>query len=294
MKNPKTTYGIIGYPLSHSLSPFMHNAAFKALDVPAEYKLFPLKEEELSDFFVELREKSSPIFGLNVTVPYKETVIKYLNSLSPFALEVNAVNTIVVTDDRKLIGHNTDGAGFLTHLVELGFKADNKRIAIIGAGGTTRSILTVLCLLPTRPQSIRIYNRTKENLTAMLDNLKERVDMSIVTAVDTVDELNVELADLLINTTSVGLKKDDPVLIGENVLHRDMLVYDVIYNPAETKLLALAAKKGAKISNGLGMLFFQGVLSLQHWADMTIEDRVKAKMREALNEALKKDLKWKI
>ncbi len=289
MKQPKTTYGIIGYPLGHSLSPAMHNAAFKELEVPAEYKLFPLREEELNDFFVNLHEKNSPIFGLNVTVPYKEAVIKYLDVVSPFAQEVNAVNTIVVAENRHLVGHNTDGPGFLTHLTELQFSTANKRIAILGAGGTTRAILAVLCLVPERPQSILIYNRTRSKLDAMLKDLGQRLEMSIVRAVDTIDDLNIELADLVINTTSVGMKADDPLLVNENVLHPNMLVYDVIYNPSETLLLQAARKRGANVSNGLGMLFYQGVLALQHWADMTIEERVKTKMREALDEALKKN-----
>jgi len=288
MKTSKTTYGIIGYPVEHSLSPLMHHAAFKAMGVEAEYKLFPLKEEELDGFFTNLHEKSSPIFGLNVTVPYKETVVKYMDSLSPFAQKVNAVNTIVISDDRRLIGHNTDGPGFLTHLTELGFNTRDRRIAIFGAGGTTRAIIVVLCLLPARPKTIRIYNRTKENLDKLLKDLAERCDTSIVQAVASVDELDIELADLLINTTSVGMKPDDVPLVSEEVLHRDMLVYDVIYSPQETKLLQMGKKKGAKVSNGLGMLFYQGVLALQHWADMPVNEKIKVKMREGLMEGLNK------
>src|SRR3989338_9118446 len=122
MSIPKAIYGIIGFPLEHSLSPVMHNAAFTELGVDAEYKLFPLQEEALGDFFADLREKDSPIFGLNVTVPYKEAVIKYLDIISPFAQKVNAVNTIVISSERTLTGFNTDGPGFLTHLAELGFR----------------------------------------------------------------------------------------------------------------------------------------------------------------------------
>ena len=216
MSTPKPIYGIIGFPLEHSLSPVMHNTAFKELGVDAEYKLFPLQEEELGDFFADLREKDSPIFGLNVTVPYKEAVIKYLDVLSPFAQKVNAVNTIVISPERKLTGFNTDGPGFLTHLIELGFQTGGKRVAILGAGGTTRAIVAVLCLLPERPASIKIYNRTRENLGQLLGDLGKRLDVSIVQPADSIDDLDIAMANLLINTTSVGLKANDPGLVDEN------------------------------------------------------------------------------
>ncbi len=285
MSTPKPIYGIIGFPLEHSLSPVMHNTAFKELGVDAEYKLFPLQEEELGDFFADLREKDSPIFGLNVTVPYKEAVIKYLDVLSPFAQKVNAVNTIVISPERKLTGFNTDGPGFLTHLIELGFQTGGKRVAILGAGGTTRAIVAVLCLLPERPASIKIYNRTRENLGQLLGDLGKRLDVSIVQPADSIDDLDIAMANLLINTTSVGLKANDPGLVDENLLHKGLLVYDVIYNPAETRLLKMAKKKGAKTSNGLGMLFYQGILALQHWSEAELDEDVKMIMRENLQKA---------
>ena len=284
---PKSIYGIIGFPLEHSLSPVMHNTAFKELGVDAEYKLFPLKEEELGDFFSGLHESDSPIFGLNVTVPYKETVLPYLDSLSPFALKVNAVNTIVIAPGRKLVGYNTDGPGFLAHLTELGFQTQGKRIAILGAGGTTRAIVAVLCLLPERPARITIYNRTREKLDELLEDLKKRIDIRIVAAVDSVDDLNIELADLLINTTSLGMKSGDPSPVAEEMLHKGLLVYDVIYNPSETKLLKLAKKNGAAVSNGLGMLFYQGVLAFQHWSEMLLDSHTRLKMKESLEKAMR-------
>jgi len=288
MTNPKTLYGIIGYPVEHSLSPFMHNTAFKALDVDAEYRLFPLMEDEVKPFFEDLRESNNPIFGLNVTVPYKEKVLEYCDSLTPFASRAMSVNTIVISPERKISGFNTDGPGFLAHLEELKFDVKDKRIVVLGAGGTTRAIIAALCLLPGRPASIRIYNRTMSNAQALVASLGKQINVGTVEVVPSVDDLNIELADLLINTTSVGLLGDDPGIIDEKLLHRNLLVYDVIYNPSETKLLKAARAKGAKTANGLGLLFYQGVLAFQHWANMELDEEIKAKMRKSLE--LKKEL----
>jgi len=283
-----TTYGLIGYPLGHSLSPLMHNAAFKALNVKATYELFPLKEEELESFFHDLKEKDSVIFGLNVTVPYKEKVIKYLDSLNPYAQKVSAVNTIVISEDRKLKGYNTDGPGFLAHLAEIGFVTKGKRIALLGAGGAARAVLSSLCLIPERPAQIKIYDIEHEKAERLVEDLKKSMDCDIAQAVHSIDDLNVELADVLINATPIGMKKTDIPLIDEDTLHANLCVYDLIYNPAETLLLKMAKKKGAKTSNGLGMLYYQGVLAFQHWAGVELQSGIKIKMKKALNDGLTK------
>lgn len=282
MDDNKAIYGIVGYPLAHSLSPLMHNAAFKELKVDAMYKLFPLKEEELDGFFKKLRDENSPIFGFNVTVPYKERVIEYIDNLSPLAQKIMAVNTVVINQERKLVGYNTDAPGFMAHLTELKFNFADKRIAILGAGGSARAILATLCMIPERPQWIKIYNRTSFRMEVLLADLGERIDLSIVTPVMSVDDLDIELADLLINTTSIGLQEEDESLVDASLFHRDLLVYDLIYNPKETKLLRMAKKSGARAVNGLGMLYYQGVLSFQHWANIHIDEKVKKKMRDAL------------
>ena len=281
-KSAHSTYGIIGYPVEHSLSPLLHNTAFKELKLDAVYKPFPLKENELDSFFQDLRDPQSLIFGLNVTIPYKEKVVSYCDCLSPFAEQVGAVNTIVIDDQRKIIGHNTDGPGFLAHLTELKFETHKKRVAILGAGGTTRAILAALCLIPDQPLSIRLYNRTFSNAESLVADLSSRLNMRKIHLVSSIEDLNIELADLLINTTSLGMKPSDPCLINPQLLHSDMLVYDVIYNPRETPLLKLAKEQGAKAANGLGMLFYQGVLAFQHWADVELDTSTKIKMRQNL------------
>ncbi len=283
---PPAIYGIIGNPVEHSLSPVMQNAAFKALKVNAVYKLFPLADqEELKLFMEDLKEADNPIFGLNVTVPYKQDVLPYLDSIDPLAEKLGAVNTLVIDRKRKVRGFNTDGPGFLSHLTELNFDLSGKRVAILGAGGTTRAIIGVLCLLPKGPERITLYNRTRANADTLVEEIGKKINTELVTIVDEPEDLNIELTDLLINTTNVGMKPADPLLIDPASLHKDMLVYDVIYSPVETKLLAQARLKKARTANGLGMLFFQGVLAFWHWSEVELDERVKKIMRKALEDA---------
>ena len=286
---PPAIYGIIGNPVEHSLSPVMQNAAFKALKVNAVYKLFPLSDqEELKLFMEDLKEEDNPIFGLNVTIPYKQDILPYLDSIDPLAEKIGAVNTLVIDHARKIRGFNTDGPGFLSHLTELNCDLKDKRVAVLGAGGTTRAIISVLCLLPQGPERITLYNRTRSKAEILLEELSKKIDVQKVSIVDEPEDLNIELADLLINTTGVGMKENDPLLIDPASMHKDMLVYDVIYSPSETKLLTEARQKKALTANGLGMLFYQGVLAFWHWSDVELDEPIKKIMRKSLKEGIQK------
>jgi shikimate dehydrogenase len=283
----KAIYGLLGYPLGHSLSPLMHNAAFKALEVEAEYKLFSLEEKELEGFFAGLKSDECPIFGFNVTVPYKEKAIKYIDTFNPLVEKIRAVNTVVINKKRKLIGYNTDAPGFMAHLVELGFDPAGKQIVIIGAGGAARAIIGALCLIDPRPSSIRIYDIDKEKADSLIADLGQRINVNIVENVMDAIDLDIENSDLIINATPLGYKKTDPLPVDVDLLGPHNFVYDLIYNPAETPLLKAAKARGAQTSNGLGMLYYQGVLAFQHWAEMQLDDDVKNVMREALEDGLK-------
>ncbi|MCD4780596.1 MAG: shikimate dehydrogenase [Candidatus Omnitrophica bacterium] len=287
IEHEKMLYGLIGYPVNHSLSPLMHNTAFNFLEVKAEYQLFSLKEEELEGFFKALKEEDSPVFGLNVTVPYKEKVLDYIDTMTPFAQKVQAVNTIVINNKREFIAYNTDGPGFLTHLTELGFNVLNKNIAIIGAGGASRAILTVLSLIKDRPKTIRLFDIDKGKVDYLISDLGSRFDVSIIQSVNSIDDLAIADSDLLINATPIGMKAGDPVLFEKELLHPDLFVYDLIYHPARTALLQMAEEVGAPTANGLGMLFYQGVLAFQHWADIQLDQEVKQLMWQALESGLK-------
>jgi len=271
----KRIYGLIGLPLKHSLSALMHNAAFKALNINAEYKLFEIRPQEVDDFMARLDENN--ISGLNVTVPYKEKVLKFvkLDPESSFLKQVQAVNTIVKKDG-TWTGFNTDIAGFSRHLKEQ-FDPAGKRAAILGAGGAAKAVAYVLASLNAKTISIFDIDRQKSgNISAMIKDIFPGFP---IYPVDNIEGLEIKDKDLLVNTTPVGLKEEDPCLVKSGQLHSNLFVYDLIYNPAQTKLLVLAKQAGARTSNGLGMLLYQGMLSFRVW---TGQDAPRQAMEEAL------------
>lgn len=278
---PPRIYGLVGYPVQHSFSPALHNAAFKALKINAKYRLFPLKEDELGFFLKDLRKNN--IFGLNVTIPYKEKIIPFLDSLSKEANLIGAVNTVKRIDD-KLEGFNTDGEGFLKHLTEdLGFNAVNKTLAIIGAGGAARAVS--IYLTKAKPKRISIYDVDKTKTSVLISHLKKNFNGIEFIETNSIEGLNIQKSDLLVNATPIGMKETDPCLVDEKFLHKNLLVYDLIYNPKETKLLKLAKAKGTKTSNGLGMLLYQGMLSFEEWIGEALPIEI---MRQALQKELEK------
>lgn len=273
-------YGVLGYPVKHSLSPFMHNAAFRALNLDAEYKLFEKKPEELKKFFGFFNEEN--IWGVNVTIPYKETVLPFLNSLSEEAKLIGAVNTIKRVMPDKLEGYNTDGDGFIKHLrQDLLFEPKNKKVAILGAGGASKAISVYLSI--ARVKSIAIFDIDKLKAEILVNSLKEHFRKTDFRFSSSINGLNIKTSGLLVNATPIGMKDTDPCLVNKELFHKGMLVYDLIYNPKETKLLKLAKDRGAQVSNGLGMLLYQGARSLELWTQKIAPIEI---MRQALNDAI--------
>ncbi|MBI4972264.1 MAG: shikimate dehydrogenase [Candidatus Omnitrophica bacterium] len=281
-KDPrKLIFGILGFPVGHSLSPVMHNAAFRSLKINARYRLFEKRPQDLAGFLSSLAQAN--IRGLNVTVPYKEKVIRFLDKISPEAKLIGAVNTIKISKD-KLFGFNTDGQGFLKHLKnDLKFNPRGKNVALIGAGGAGRAVSVYLAKAGAR--SIAIYDVEKNKSSVLLKHLKEKFKNREIILADSIAELKIRDCDLLINATPVGLKKNTPSLVAGEFLHPHLLVYDLVYNPKETQLLKIAKKKGCLVSNGLGMLLYQGAISFKIWTAKSAPLEV---MRQALKEALKR------
>lgn len=252
-------FGLIGYPVKHSLSPLMHNAAFSRLNIKAKYKLFPLQERQLKDFLGNLHKKG--ICGLNVTIPHKERVLEYIRSSSEGVRVIGAANTLVIDKAGNVKAHNTDCLGFARHIKEL--KVRPKKVAMIGAGGASKAV--IFALIKLKAQEISIYDIDKFRALALVKRFNQLSCGCSVRAVSRIDELALADKDLLVNASPIGMKEADPLLIEPRNLHKGLFVYDLIYNPAETRLLKAAKDAGCRSSNGLGMLLYQGVEAFQLW-----------------------------
>ncbi|MBI4708010.1 MAG: shikimate dehydrogenase [Candidatus Omnitrophica bacterium] len=277
--NSLKTFGLVGYPVKHSLSPAMHNAAFKFLNINAQYKLFELRPEELGPFFCTFEEDY--IYGVNVTIPYKESVIPLMGKLTEEASLIGAVNTVKI-EDEKLVGHNTDGNGFIQDL--LGFfprGISGIKVSIIGAGGAAKAV--GISLAKHGAQNIIFYDIDRNRAQGLADKISLELKLCPAEAVDSIEGLFRGKTDLLINASNSGMKETDPVLVSKESLAKVTFVYDLIYNPAKTKLLQLAERSGVKFANGLGMLLHQGALAFEFW---TGKAAPLDQMRNALKEAV--------
>ena len=198
-----------------------------------------------------------------------------LDKESFYVREIQAVNTIVRSNG-KLKGFNTDVPGFSRHLKEQ-FEPNDKKVAVLGAGGAGKAVVYVI--FQSNAKEIVIYDKDKDKSSHLVNMIKETNKDYNIYSVDKIEQLNIPDKDLLINATPVGMNSNDPCLIKEEMLRKDLFIYDVIYNPPETKLLNLAKKVGAQHSNGLGMLLYQGMLSFKYW---TSRDAPQEAMWQAL------------
>ncbi len=257
--------GIIGDPVKHSCSPQMHNAAFNHLNLNMVYIPFHVRPESLGETINGM--KALGLVGLNVTVPHKIEVMKYLDEISPAASVIGAVNTIHVKDNR-LIGDNTDGFGFVRALIEdEGITIAGKSVVILGSGGSTRAI--GYALLKNGVNRLVFCNRTASKAEELAKELLEKMAKTqdvFVAGMGLINSMTeITQADILINTTSVGMKPADPLLIDPSWIRKGQVVCDIIYSPPQTLLLQEAEKRGARVVNGLGMLVHQGALSFEIW-----------------------------
>ncbi len=259
----KGLYGLIGYPVKHSFSAFMQNAAFAHYKMNAEYQLFEVAPEGLEEFFRKTIS-AKKIKGFNVTVPYKERSIDYLTgSVSPNVKMNNAVNTVRVEKDGFLSGFNTDGPGFSRDLKDKGVDFSQKNIVLLGAGGGAKSVVTRIASY--YPKRILVFDIDKAKSAKLVEIVNEYYSNVAIEAVDSKEALKIKESDMLINATPVGMKETDSLLIEKEWLHPGLFVYDLIYNPGETKLLKAARAAGCRCANGLGMLLYQGCLAFEHW-----------------------------
>jgi shikimate dehydrogenase len=269
--------GLIGWPVDHSLSPAMHNAAFAALGLDWRYELLPTPPDRVAATLARLRAEG--FCGINVTVPHKQAVMPHLVGVSDVAKAVGAVNTLIERGGRW-IGHNTDVDGFLAALCQAGFEPQGRRALLLGAGGAAQAVAYGL----TRSGcTVVVHNRTEQRAEHLADRLR-KVDLTVHVTPD-LARLDLGRFDLLVNATSVGMwpRTSASPWPETEPLPPHWTVYDLVYNPAETRLLAQARAARATAVGGLGMLIHQGALAFELW---TGEQAPLDVMRNAAQQAL--------
>ncbi len=274
-----SVFGIIGDPVEHTLSPGMHNAAFEKLGLDHIYVPFHVKAEELEHAINGAFALS--IKGLNVTIPHKTEVIKYLDYLDIAAGLIGAVNTIEFGENGA-IGHNTDGIGAVRAIEEVN-SVKNKKVMILGAGGAARAISFQILL--SGAESLVISNRTIEKASELRNDLVEKLEPD-VKVTDLGDELEKELkdTDILVNTTPIGMYPNisQKPLVTADMMHEGLIVNDIVYNPLKTGLIVEAEKAGAETISGVKMLMYQGVEAFKIWTG--IEPPIEVFQRALMNE----------
>ncbi|HBF4559800.1 shikimate dehydrogenase [Clostridioides difficile] len=271
-------FALIGTPVGHSKSPVMYNYSFKKLDLDYRYLAFDITVDKVKEALLAI--KTFNIKGANVTMPCKSAVTEYMDELSPAARIIGACNTIV-NDNGKLVGHITDGVGYVRNLKENGVEVKGKKITIMGAGGAATAIQVQCALDGAREISIfnakdDFYKRAEQTV----ENIKKDVPECVVNLYD-LEDINklyeeIESSDILTNATLIGMKPyDNETNIKDtSVLRKDLVVTDVVYNPKKTKMIEDAEANGCKAIGGLGMLLYQGAeaFNLYTGLEMPVEE----------------------
>ena len=258
IKGSTNVVGLIGHPVEHSFSPPMHNAAFNKLNMDYVYTAFDVNPNDLKTAIVGADALN--IKGFNVTIPHKIEVMKYLNEIDEVAKLIGAVNTI---DFKNLKGYNTDGIGAIKAIEEV-TNVKNKNVVIAGAGGASRAISFYLAKYGA--DHLTILNRNVDKAQKLANDV---LDSGLIDNVesDSINNMNLDDADILINTTPVGMHPnvDDVPIAQAGDMHDDLVVFDAVYNPNETGLLKQAIEAGAKPVYGIKMLLYQGAESFEIW-----------------------------
>ena len=242
---------VIGNPIEHSLSPILHNYWIKNHGIDAIYEKQKLNEDELGPLISQIKKKK--IEGVNVTVPFKKSIIPFLDKLSIEAESTQSVNTLYLKNNR-VIGHNTDIIGFETSIEQSNYNVFDKEVLILGAGGVVPSI--IFALRKMKVSKIKISNRTIENA----ENVKK-----LFKNIEIIEWGEVPSFDMIINATSIGLKKEDYINLDFSLVSKNCFFYDVIYNPTETNFLKTGKKMGNITLNGKLMFIHQALSAFNIW-----------------------------
>ncbi len=258
--------GIIGKPLGHSLSPLLHNKAIEKLEANYKYESWELDHSELEQFLKRVKENESLVSGFNVTIPYKEEIMNFLDELDPLASKLKAVNTVKY-ENGKLKGYNTDGLGLLETLNKNNVKYENKNILILGSGGACKGV--ALFLANKNIGEIDIVARNIKEGSFIRDELIKMEVPSKFILWENLSVLDVEEYQIIIQTTPIGMKENDVEIdFPYSKLTSRHTMLDIIYNPIETKFLKSGKKYGASCINGLEMLVYQGFYSFKIWTGL--------------------------
>lgn len=262
-------FGLIGEKLGHSISPAIHSKLYKILNMDANYDLFEIEKENLEINFKALIEKR--VKGLNVTIPYKVDIMKYLDEISVEANKIGAVNTICFKNS-KVIGHNTDYHGFGRMLEKNNIPVKDKKIVVLGAGGAAKAVIQYF--IDNNAKDILLVSRNKERASEAFKDVKI-IDYSELKA--------LQQGDVIVNCTPCGMyPKIENSPVDENCIGEFSSAVDLIYNPKETLFLKYAREKGIKAVNGLYMLVGQAIAAEELWNDITIDEAVVDKIYNEL------------
>jgi shikimate dehydrogenase len=262
--------GVMGWPIAHSLSPAMHNAAFDALGLNWRYVAFPVPPDQVGQALEGL--KALGFCGTNVTVPHKEAVIPYLDRIPERVRRFGAVNTILVERDEEgacaLVGDNSDVQGFLRALRQGGFEPQGRQVTVVGAGGGARGVVYGLCI--AQAAEVTVLNRTPERAERLASDMAAHAEGTALRALPLSERALLECAaqaDLLVNTTTVGMwpHVEASIWPQDTPVPAHLAVCDLVYRPLRTRLLEQAQRGGATTIDGLGMLIAQGAISFEMW-----------------------------
>lgn len=259
--------GVIGNPISHSLSPIIHNFYLEKYNIKGNYDKYLIDIYNYQEQITNLIN-SQELSGFNITIPFKEKILNLCDHLSSSAQNIGAVNTIKIMENGKIFGHNSDALGFLNNLWQTlpNYNFQNTINLVIGAGGASRAIL--YALISQKSKHIFIANRSKENANKLIDDFKIFAKQNQTTveflSLQNIKTISLSL-DLLVNTSSMGMKNQEPLNLDLANFNQNCIIYDIVYNPLFTNLILQAKKHNLKFITGIGMLIFQALIGFELW-----------------------------
>jgi len=274
-------FAVLGHPIGHSLSPVMHNASIKALGLDAEYIALDVPPDNLMERLSNMPAEG--FGGVNLTIPLKEVAFHGIEYLDMSAKTLSAVNTVEFSEE-GMIGHNTDGFGFLKALEEaFGKGVEEKTVFVLGCGGAGRAVSLMAAL--NGAERLMLADVDAERVTRLAGEIAEKIpEVEIVQLTDESEKIGLcRESDMVIQASPVGMRSDDPSLLPPEAFREGQHVFDLIYMYPETAFLSMAKSAGAQIANGLGMLLHQGAKAFEIWTGIKPDV---AAMRDALEKVV--------